>query len=151
MALPDQLGDNEYGRGCDRGTGGQLGEGLEHGKKITFAVLDVEFIDTFEVFRLAETGQLARQTDRAQGDLVPVPTAASRYAENAALSLLDAADLPPILPTPASLQRGEGTVTVASDWTITAPAELRNEAAALSGALQSYLGTAPAVTEAEKA
>lgn len=90
-----------------------------------------------------------RQTDRVVGDETPVPTAASRYRENAALSLLSANELPMILPTPAKLEQQDGdaatNAAINTDWRIAAPKDLANEAAFLAKALGEVLGTAPEI------
>lgn len=84
-----------------------------------------------------------RQTDRAPGDLVPVPTAASRFEHDRRLTLLGEDEVPPILPTPVLLEHGEGSVTLDSTWRIHHADGLEGEAAYLAGALAPLLGAAP--------
>ena len=91
----------------------------------------------------------ARQTDRFDGDSVPTATPASVHGTNANLTLLPPADVPRIVPTPRSVEPGNG-----APWSLT-PAttihyveNLRGEAEFLAEALGQILGQSPEVTEA---
>ncbi len=80
-----------------------------------------------------------RQTERTADDRVPVPTPASRYAENLELVHLAAEEVVPIVPTPVSLKSGAGAVTVDAGWTIRHGSGLAFEAATLAAALEPLL------------
>jgi hexosaminidase len=89
-----------------------------------------------------------KQTSRMPGDLTPVPTSKSRYAENLALSLLPAGDVDRIVPTPASIVAQGGQMTLKSDVGIYYDADgLKQDAESLAAALGALLGKAPQVTK----
>ncbi|MFK7844582.1 MAG: family 20 glycosylhydrolase [Rhodothermales bacterium] len=81
------------------------------------------------------------QTMRSASDEVQVPTPASRFAENAALSLLDKATLPPVIPTPTSWTKGSGMLSIDGSSRIRYAAGLENEADFLATALERVLTT----------
>ena len=85
------------------------------------------------------------QTDRIPEDLVPVPTAQSRFDENEALSVLPAGEVSRIVPTPVEVQAQVGQVTLTSSVGIYHAAGLEKEASSLAAALGALLGAAPAV------
>jgi len=87
------------------------------------------------------------RTSRSAEDHLPVPTAASRFQQNQALSVLARSELTPILPTPVRFARGSGTFQATGDLTIRHAAGLENEAALLAGSLATFLGKAPTVLE----
>jgi hexosaminidase len=77
---------------------------------------------------------------RGKGDQLPVVTAASRYAENASLTLLPAADVPKVIPTPIRTTPLPGQVIINAETTIVADPALDHEAQFLAGCLHSLLG-----------
>lgn len=89
------------------------------------------------------------QTTRFPGDQLPVPTAASRFADNALLTKLPLATLPPVTPTPARFERTGTTLAIGSDTRIHHAPGLANEAAYLADALGDLFITPPAVAESE--
>lgn len=80
------------------------------------------------------------QTARMPEDDVPVPTAASRYEDNAALSVLPAEEVDKITPTPLYLAENEGTFTISTTTRIHYASGLENEASFLAEALELLLG-----------
>ncbi|MEZ4701164.1 MAG: family 20 glycosylhydrolase [Rhodothermales bacterium] len=87
------------------------------------------------------------QTTRYPGDIVQVPTPASRYDANASLTLLPTAELPPVLPTPVRLTRTGGDVRIDAATRIQHGEGLAGEARYLAGALRETLGIDPATAE----
>ncbi len=81
------------------------------------------------------------QTMRSAADLVPVPTALSRFSDNAGLSRIPAADLPPVVPTPVSWEMLEGTFNITSETTIYADAGLDAEVDLLADILHAGLNS----------
>ena len=101
------------------------------------------------VFRDAEgreqTPELAGEVNVApfaQDTEFVVPTPALLYDRNASLTLLGPGEVPPIVPTPVLLERGEGRVTLDSSWSIRFEAGLESEAALLAEDLSTILGAA---------
>jgi len=90
------------------------------------------------------------QTTRFPGDLLAVPTAASRFAENALLTPLPLPTLPPVTPTPMRFERTGTTLTIGSDTRIHHALGLEREAAYLAGALGDLFITPPAVAPSEE-
>ncbi len=69
------------------------------------------------------------QLNKGNSGAKPVVTPQDTYRRNTSADLLPAAALPPVFPTPLSLQRGDGTLHLAASPAIVAPASLGNEAA----------------------
>ncbi|MEM8487951.1 MAG: family 20 glycosylhydrolase [Bacteroidota bacterium] len=95
--------------------------------------------------------ETAAQTMRSPADVLPVPTPTSRYRDNATLTLIDAAELPPVVPTPNTWSRGTGTFEVSASTLIGHDPALEKEAAHLAAALGQGLISTPttAATETE--
>ena len=91
--------------------------------------------------------QTRQQTDRMQGDNMPVPTAASRYADNLALTPLAPKAVSRIIPTPTRLETGTGTLTLDRTFEIRYKNGLDAEAAYLADALEPLLGARLTTTE----
>ena len=91
--------------------------------------------------------QTRQQTDRMQGDNLPVPTAASRYADNQALTLTTDEAVSRITPTPLHLEPGPGALTLDRTFEIRYESGLDAEAAYLAEALEPLLGTRLKTTE----
>jgi hexosaminidase len=87
------------------------------------------------------------QTNRQPRDRMPVPTPASSYAENAALSLLPGDQVDLILPTPRHLQRREGSWTLSPSTIIRYDAATREEARFLAAALEELTGHRPTLEQ----
>jgi hexosaminidase len=88
----------------------------------------------------------AKMIVRGDGDQLPVVTAASRYAENESLTLLEAADVPKVVPTPLRTTPLAGQVIINSATTIVAEPSLDHEARFLAECLESLLGTPVKIT-----
>lgn len=88
-----------------------------------------------------------RQTKRNPNDNLAIPTAASRYEANEALTLLPPDQVGQIVPTPVHIENGEGQVTLDASWQIHYASGLESEAAYLSTALESVLGASIATSE----
>ena len=88
-----------------------------------------------------------KQTRRTAADQLTVPTPASRYQQNRALARLADDEILPILPSPVSLARGDGSLTLESTWGIQHGAGLEREAAYLAQALAPVLGATPETTQ----
>ncbi len=82
----------------------------------------------------------AIQSQRTADDIMPVTTAQSRYESNEKLSLLPADQVQPIVPTPVTLEKGEGSVSVTPAFTIHYGKGLKNEADQLSEAFRLVFG-----------
>ncbi len=80
------------------------------------------------------------QTDRMPGDNLPMPTPASRYAANQALTPLEDDAIPRIVPTPARLEKDTGALTLDRAFQIHYENGLDAEAAYLADALEPLLG-----------
>ena len=80
-----------------------------------------------------------QQTSRGPNDVLPVPTPERRYAENQRVNG-PVEDVGPITPTPVSLTRDSGRVTLSGAWTIDYEQGLRNEAQTLAALLEPYFG-----------
>ncbi len=77
---------------------------------------------------------------RSEADHLPVQTAEIRYNENEGLQTLDPAGLSPVFPTPLSLVRKGGDVTLSENIDIFYYTSLGNEAAYLQERLQEIFG-----------
>ncbi len=88
-----------------------------------------------------------QQTARSASDLVPVPTAASRYEENSQLSKLPADQVDLVLPTPKKMTRLPGEVVLDTTATIYCEAGLESEARLLAIQLSTLLGKTIAVSK----
>ncbi len=77
----------------------------------------------------------AAKIHRGAEDLVPVVTAESRYTANAKLSKLPIDELPPVVPTPVSIAKRPGEVTIDSSTRIVYEPTLENEAEFLADSL----------------
>lgn len=86
------------------------------------------------------------QTMRNVNDNLMVPTPASRYAANEALTLLPEDALSPVLPTPLSWKKSEGEVVISAQTSIQHESALENEASYLAEALGKLLGEMPQTT-----
>jgi hexosaminidase len=82
-------------------------------------------------------------TDRGPGDRVPVPTAASRFDDNQALTLLPLEAVGKVVPSPARTIPDSGQARVDASWKLESEPELANEAGHLSRTLESLLGQTP--------
>jgi hexosaminidase len=69
------------------------------------------------------------QLNKGNSGAKPVVTPQDTYRRNTSADLLPVAALPPVFPTPLSLQRGDGTLHLTAAPAIVAPASLGNEAA----------------------
>jgi hexosaminidase len=69
------------------------------------------------------------QLDKGNSGAKPVVTAQDTYRRNTSADLLPVAALPPVFPTPLSLQAGSGKLHLAAPPAIVAPKVLGNEAA----------------------
>ncbi|MGA0555243.1 family 20 glycosylhydrolase [Larkinella sp. VNQ87] len=78
---------------------------------------------------------------RGKADQLPLQTAAKRYQDNLALSLLPANQLPLIIPSPVKLTTSPGTFTLDNKQTIFYGNGLENEANLLSEKLKTLTGT----------
>ena len=87
------------------------------------------------------------QTMRNASDEVQVPTPATRFAENAALHLLDPSALPPVVPTPGRFTRGQATLSISAATRIFYQAGLEDKASQLASNLAEVLTGKPTVTE----
>ena len=87
------------------------------------------------------------QTMRNPNDLVPVPTATSRYEENLQLSKLPADLVDLVLPTPRKLTRLPGKLVLKPAAAIYCEAGLENEAELLASQLSTLFGKTVAVTK----
>jgi hexosaminidase len=83
------------------------------------------------------------QTDRMRGDPRPASTPASRYAENAALTLLPEDRVSRIVPTPNRVTTGTDTLLLDASWSIRYEEGLQKEAEYLAAALEGLLGQRP--------
>ncbi len=88
-----------------------------------------------------EMGQLSR----SESDRLPVDTAERRYEANENARALNEEEIPPILPRPASLTRGTGTVTLNPTWRILYDGPLEGEARYLGRSLVPILGRWPEI------
>ena len=82
-----------------------------------------------------------QQTNRSPSDALPVPTAASRYKQNRALTMLPREEVGPIVPTPTQMTVGSGTFALSPAATIQHEDGLAAEAELLAEALAPALGT----------
>jgi len=80
------------------------------------------------------------QINRGAGDQVPIPTPQQVYADNAQLTKLDAATLTPIVPTPVSYTKTDGSTAIDAQTTIYFQNGLKEEAGFLASRLQDILG-----------
>ena len=80
-----------------------------------------------------------QQTDRMQGDNLPTPTPALRYAHNQALTPLEPDAVSRIVPTPVRLEKGSGAMTLDRSVQIHYENGLDAEAAYLADALEPLL------------
>lgn len=78
---------------------------------------------------------------RGKNDLMPLQTAAKRYQDNLALSLIDASQLQKIIPSPVKITAGTGTFSLDNKLSIYYGAGLENEAKLLSQKLKVLTGT----------
>jgi hexosaminidase len=69
------------------------------------------------------------QLERGSSGAKPVVTTADTYRRNAQANLLPAAEVPPVLPTPLHMERGEGRLLLTAQPTVQAANALKNEAA----------------------
>jgi hexosaminidase len=92
-----------------------------------------------------------RQTDRGPGEKVPAPTPESRYAEYEGLEQLPADQVGGVVPTPVSVEAGQGEVTLDASWTIRYDGDLEGEARMLADKLGQLLGRMPAVAGTDAA
>jgi hexosaminidase len=90
----------------------------------------------------------AAQTMRSPRDRLAAPTAASRYADNAGLTVLDASAVGRILPTPVRFAAMDGSWTLDSAATIAHQEGLEGEAAHLADALAQVTGARPRAPQA---
>ncbi|RMD76023.1 MAG: beta-N-acetylhexosaminidase, partial [Bacteroidetes bacterium] len=90
----------------------------------------------------------SEQIHRIPGDRVPIPTAALDFEQNSRLSLLAPDEVTPVLPTPVSLQRGEGEVSLEADGLeVHYQPSLAREADLLAGRLEALTGQRPRLVE----
>ncbi|MDJ0839278.1 MAG: family 20 glycosylhydrolase [Acidobacteriota bacterium] len=89
------------------------------------------------------------QTQRKQGDQLPVPDAASTFAANEKLYELSLKDVPKIIPTPLFVENlaDTGGYKFAPDMTIAYTRDVENEAKYLVDYLTPILGGAPKLQE----
>ena len=87
------------------------------------------------------------QTMRNPNDLVPVPTAGSRYEENLQLSKLPVDQVDLVLPTPEKLVRLPGKLVLDASAPICCDAGLEGEAQLLASQLSILFGKTVAVTK----
>ncbi|RRB07625.1 family 20 glycosylhydrolase [Larkinella rosea] len=78
---------------------------------------------------------------RGKDDLRPLQTAAKRYQDNLAVSLLDAKQLQRIIPAPVKITPGAGTLSFGNEVAIFYGNGLENEAKLLSEKLKAVTGT----------
>lgn len=78
---------------------------------------------------------------RGNGDLVPLQTAAKRYQDNLALSLIAANQLQKIVPSPVKMTPGSGTLNLDKSFSISYGNGLESEARFLSKKLKDLTGT----------
>ncbi len=95
-----------------------------------------EILEDYVVTPFTSPGQI----NRGPGDQTPIPTATSRFADNADLSLLPAAELVRITPAPVSYREGSRPVTLDAGWSVHYVGELDKEANFLATQLGSILG-----------
>ncbi|WP_434047932.1 MULTISPECIES: family 20 glycosylhydrolase [Sorangium] len=88
-----------------------------------------------------------KQTTRVPIDVIPVPTAKTRYDENKALTLLPPGDVAPLVPTPVLLQAQEGEFSLASAVPIHHGPGLEREASFLASSLEKLLGAKPKIKQ----
>ena len=81
------------------------------------------------------------QINRGLNDVVPIPSSAHRYQENAVLSLLPENVLPKIIPTPVSITSPAGNLELSDALQIHYSADLSSEAKYLREMLQVITGT----------
>ena len=81
------------------------------------------------------------QINRGLNDVVPIPSSAHRYQENAVLSLLPENVLPKIIPTPVSITSPAGNLELSNALQIYYSADLSSEAKYLREMLQVITGT----------
>ena len=81
------------------------------------------------------------QINRVPNDVVPIPSSALRYQENAVLSLLPENVLPKIIPTPVSITSPAGNLELSDALKIHYSADLSSEAKYLRKMLQVITGT----------
>ncbi len=91
------------------------------------------------------------QTKRHPNEVVPVPTGSTRYEDNRSVQQTSAESVAPIVPTPVSLSREDGSVALTSETTIYHEEGLASEARLLADALTSILDTRPATTQGTSA
>jgi hexosaminidase len=80
------------------------------------------------------------QINRNPDDLEPIPTAGWRYENNRQLSLVPAAEIQPLVPSPVSIRFGRDTLQIHHRMPILAAANLQNEAAYLASMLKDLTG-----------
>ncbi|WP_044243970.1 family 20 glycosylhydrolase [Chondromyces apiculatus] len=86
-----------------------------------------------------------KQTTRVPIDVIPVPTAQTRFDENKALKQLPPAEVSPLVPTPVLMQAQTGQFSLTSAVTIHHGAGLEREAGFLAASLEKLLGAKPGV------
>jgi hexosaminidase len=80
------------------------------------------------------------QITRHKNDHQPIPTPQWLYRENEKLTTLNPGNIQPIIPTPLSLQRGNGTVSLSNEWRVVAAAGLEFESQYLAEQLKQLAG-----------
>ncbi|MFV1981697.1 MAG: glycoside hydrolase family 20 zincin-like fold domain-containing protein, partial [Rhodothermia bacterium] len=81
-----------------------------------------------------------RQVDRYRDDEWPLATAATRFETNKRVSLLPDGAFSPVIPTPAGMRFGEGSLRIEAPVRIRADERLSGEAGQLSAALRDFFG-----------
>ncbi|MBX3420028.1 MAG: carbohydate-binding domain-containing protein [Pirellulaceae bacterium] len=74
----------------------------------------IERVDDYRILPFTRREQRLR----GPNDLTPVASPQQRYQDNRSLYQLAAGELPLIVPTPNSIQRGQGDVKLTSEWNI---------------------------------
>ncbi len=94
------------------------------------------------------TFETPAQTMRNANDELPVPTPASRFAENATLEKLDLSTLPPVVPSPRLINSYDTSspISLGPDLTIQHSASLQSEASYLANALAEVFTEKPVLT-----
>ncbi len=87
------------------------------------------------------------QINRNKNDKEPIPTPEYRYHNNQGLSLVSVDKLLPLIPSPVSIRKAGGTVTVDEKWSIFHEKGLENEAQYLANRLQEITGNEFGVTD----
>jgi len=84
--------------------------------------------------------QSEKQTKRAPEDNMIVPTAASRFADNAYIQQMSANELPPFLPAPSEYKRNNGSILLTAEYFVDCnDNSLQSEVDFLKKSLQTFL------------